>query len=92
MYGSEWLLCLTERLQRQIPSLRNILLTTDVTHLQFKNCWVLLANQVTIHRKCSKHLPPQSMHARTRVIMQCRTLSKAAGRLRMVRQALKCVD
>jgi len=35
MYGTEWFLCLTERLQRQIPSPCNTVITADSTHLQY---------------------------------------------------------
>jgi hypothetical protein len=61
------------------------------TRSQFNNCWVLIVYRVTIHNKWSKCLPPESVHAWTRLIMDCSTLSKVLGRLRMVWQTQTCV-
>jgi len=54
---------------------------------EFNNCRVLIAFRVTVHNRCSKDPPPESMHAWTRLIVDCSTLSKVLGRLRVVLQA-----
>jgi len=56
-------------------------LYTFTTHLIVE---FLVLNQVTIHNKCSKYSPTEPMHARTCIIMGCRTLPKAPGKLEMV--------
>jgi len=56
-------------------------LYTFTTHLIVE---FFVLNQVTIHNKCSKHPPTEPMHARASIIMGCRTLSKAPGKLEMV--------
>jgi len=37
---------------------------------QFIYCWVFIVWEVEIHQKCSKCLPPKSVHAYTRRIIQ----------------------
>ena len=54
---------------------------------EFNNCRVLIASRVSVHSRCSKYPPLESMHSRTRLIMECTSLSKVLGRLRMVLQA-----
>jgi len=57
------------------------------TFSEFNNCLVLIAFRLTIHNRCSKYSPPESLHEWTRLIVDCSTLSKVLGRLRMVLQA-----
>jgi hypothetical protein len=55
------------------------------------NRWVLIVCQATAHNRCSKCPPSVSTHTVTRLIMDCRTLSKSQRRLQVVWQAPKCV-
>ena len=59
------------------------------TRSPLNNCWVLVDYQTTIHNKCSKSPPLESLHTWTRLIMDCRILSNVLGRLRMALQAAK---
>jgi hypothetical protein len=37
---------------------------------------VFVVYEVTVHKKCSKRPPPEALHIWSRLIMDCRTLSK----------------
>jgi hypothetical protein len=46
---------------------------------EFNDSSVLAVYQVTVHNKCSKCPTPESMTARTRLNVDCRTISKVPG-------------
>jgi hypothetical protein len=80
-FNDKYIDCVTFRLQLTWYS--------HSTRSQFSNCWVLIVYQVTAHNKCSKCPPSGPIHAWTRMIVDCRTLSKVPGRLWMVWEANK---
>jgi len=46
---------------------------TCSTFSHFCNCWAHMGFQVTVHNQCPKCPPPETMHASTRKITDCRT-------------------
>jgi len=57
------------------------------TFSEFNNCRVLIAFPATVHNRCSKYSPPESLHEWTSLIVDCSTLSKVLGWLRIVLRA-----
>jgi len=95
MSQNEWFLSLLERLHSTINTLTMQYFTYNWhdyiynTHSQFNNCWFLTVYQVTTN---AQHCPPpQLLCTATHLNMDCWTLSKVMGQLRMVWQAQKCV-
>jgi hypothetical protein len=72
--ANKWFLTLIERLYSKINTVTMKHFTynwhnTYNARYQFNNCWVLVASQVTIHKKCSKYRPPESTYAWIRLII-----------------------
>ena len=70
------------------PKPLNILLTTDIIHSQYP-FQLLIFYCLSSRNSCSKWPPPESMHAWTRMIVDCCTLSKDPRRLWIVWQIYK---
>jgi hypothetical protein len=69
---------------RRLYTTRSKVRRLYTTRSKFTNCLVLTVYQATLQNRCSKYPPFESMHSSTRLIMDCHTLSKVPGRLRLV--------
>ena len=82
MSGNEWCLSLIERWYSKNKYFVYVVFYFQLTkyahnaHSKFDNYLVLIVHQATLHNKCSKYSPSESMHQSTCLITDCRTLLK----------------
>lgn len=87
MPGNEWFLSLKNYTKNKHSNMQYFMYNPHNTRSQFNNCWLSIISHVTVHKRCSERLPPELMHAWTRLIMDFSTLSEIPGRFQMVWQA-----